>query len=302
MTFMAYMAAMHADGRGGIAYSAPMRWRVFFVFALALSGCSTIPTPTLRTERADSLALAAGWHGRIVTTPWFPLQTYTPASVRASDDLAIYIEGDGLAWLSATTPSPDPTPIHPLGLQLALAQPGGNAAYVARPCQYVRSERCTQELWTSARFAPEVVAATNAAIDQLKHDFSAKRLSLIGYSGGAAVAALVAARRDDVVRLVTVAGNLDHAAWTRYHRVTALNASLNPSDHIDALAPIRQWHFVGANDTIIAPVLLEKFADRFPLARRPPVQVLAGVDHHCCWVERWPVLWRQIIGSGTIEP
>ncbi|GAB2181920.1 hypothetical protein DLREEDagrD3_21430 [Denitratisoma sp. agr-D3] len=48
----------------------------------------------------------------------------------------------------------------------------------------------------------------------------ARRLTLVGYSGGAA--ALLAARCSDVVRLVTIAGNLDHRAWTRYHHITTL--------------------------------------------------------------------------------
>jgi hypothetical protein len=44
------------------------------------------------------------------------------------------------------------------------------------------------------------------------------------------VASLVAARRHDVVRLVTVAGNLDHLAWTTLHGVSPLTGSLNPAD------------------------------------------------------------------------
>lgn len=279
-----------------------MRWIALFLLAIFLPACSTLPTPTVRMTQADALALAAGWRGRVVSTPWFPLQTYAPEPLSASDDLAIYIEGDGLAWLSGSTPSTDPTPIKPLALQLALTQPVGNAAYVARPCQYVRNERCTTAFWTSARFAPDVIAATNAAIDQLKQMLSAKHLTLVGYSGGAAVAALVAVQRDDVVRLVTVAGNLDHAAWTRHHRVTPLSGSLNPADQIAALTRIPQWHFVGANDSVIPPQLLQAFSAQFPAARRPSVRIVPDADHHCCWTNRWPSLWNEAVKFGSLVP
>jgi len=39
------------------------------------------------------------------------------------------------AWLAVPRPSQDPTPVDPLALRLALVQPTGNAAYLARPCQ-----------------------------------------------------------------------------------------------------------------------------------------------------------------------
>jgi hypothetical protein len=64
-----------------------------------------------------------------------------------------------------------------------------------------------------------VISASNQAVDALKQRYGAQEIVLVGYSGGGAVAALVAARRTDVVRLVTVAGNLDHLAWTHLHSV-----------------------------------------------------------------------------------
>ena len=140
-----------------------------------------------------------------------------PIPTKDKPVLTVYIEGDGLAWRTRSIPSTNPTPIDPVGLKLALAHPLGNAAYLARPCQYVgghTARGCDQSYWTNKRFAREVIESSNEALTTLKLEFGARHLQLVGYSGGGAVAALLAAKRDDVIRLVTVAGNLEHLAWT----------------------------------------------------------------------------------------
>lgn len=258
---------------------------------LILTACVTIPTPSERRFTAESLASARGWVATTLHADTFDLAAWLPRRIVSDQALTIYIEGDGLAWISSDTPSADPTPVTPVGLELALAQPDGNAAYLARPCQYVTSDNCERLYWTTERFAPKIIAAENHAVDALKQRFGATRLTLVGYSGGAAVAALLAERRSDVARLVTVAGNLDHRAWTTYHRVTPLTGSLNPADDKDALAKLAQWHFVGAQDKIVPPFLVHEFSASLPTAN---VKVLEGYDHTCCWAERWPQLWKEI--------
>lgn len=251
------------------------------------------PSPAERQAVANTLAEQRGWTAIRLATDRFDLVAYLPAYPIAADILTIYIEGDGLAWVTGSQPSADPTPRDPLALKLALAQPDGIAAYLARPCQYVDMEttHCASRYWTEQRFAPEVIAATNQAIDQLKQKLSARRINLVGYSGGGAVAALVAARRTDVDRLVTVAGNLDHRAWTALHRVAPLSGSLNPMDERKALAHLSQWHFVGGQDKVIPSALAQAFAAGMPRAR---VVKIDPFDHQCCWVENWRRLWQEI--------
>ena len=89
---------------------------------------------------------------------------------------------------------------------------------------------CVQKYWTGYRFALEVIEASNITVSQLKARYAADNIRLVGYSGGGAVAAFIAARRNDVVQLVTVAGNIDPAAWTKRHRMSQLSGSLNPAD------------------------------------------------------------------------
>lgn len=268
---------------------------VSFLLAFLLSACAVVPTPAERRIHADELAVAHGWQAESLAAGQFELMTYVPRVILRRERLTIYIEGDGLAWLDSMTPSSDPTPRDPLALRLALVQTEGNAAYLARPCQYgnARQDGCSERYWTDARFAPEVVAASSLAVDRLKARFGAQQLTLVGYSGGAAIAALLAARRSDVSDLVTVAGNLDHRAWTTHHRVTPLSRSLNPADDIGQLGGVRQMHFVGLADRIVPSWLTLKFIERFSWTQQPVVKQMEGFDHVCCWAHIWPELLRE---------
>ena len=260
---------------------------------LALAGCVDL-SPQIRWQYADKLANKAGWQKLRIPTDQFILSAYVPKDSTQADTLTVYIEGDGLAWLSRSQASDDPTPRNPVGLELALRHPQGMSAYLARPCQYVGAsdaKNCRETYWTGGRFAPEVIAASNQAISVLKQRAGANKLVLVGYSGGGAVAALVAARRNDVSLLVTVAGNLDHRAWTEQHHVPPLAESLNPADEWRALAQMPQRHFVGTRDEVVSRGVADSYASRFPSDRQPEIIAIPDFDHVCCWVEKWNTLW-----------
>ncbi len=273
---------------------------ILAVLMLALVACASVVPSAERRAQAQHLAQAQDFAFERLRTGTLELMAALPRRMRQDGDLSVYIEGDGFAWSSPEQPSEDPTPRNPLGLRLALAQDGGDVAYLGRACQYVGAvaTHCPQRYWTDARFAPELIDAYDGALDTLKRRFQAQRLTLVGYSGGATVAALLAARRGDVAGLITVAGNLDHAAWTHWHGLAPLAGSDNPAEHIAALASVAQVHLVGAADSVVPPQLLTAFAERFPVSYRPLVQVQPGFDHQCCWVEQWPRLYawarRQI--------
>lgn len=256
----------------------------------------TLPSPAQRREQADALAGEKHWHEiTIATGQPFELVAFVPETPVVAERLTVYIEGDGLAWITRDTASANPTPRDPVALRLALAQAEGAAAYLGRPCQYVAAapSECPNRYWTSHRFAPEVITSVDRAINVLKTRFGASRLTLVGYSGGGAVAALIAARRSDVERLITVAGNVDHRAWTSYHGLQPLSGSLNPADDLASLSDIPQWHFAGGRDTTVPPALIQAYANRFPPDQRPHVRVEPEFGHRCCWAEQWPRLLRD---------
>lgn len=272
----------------------------------ALAACSSIPSPQARGREAEQLATAAGWQRLDIEAPPFVLSAWVPArtdiTAPGNEPLTVYLEGDGLAWQSPSTVSPDPTPVNPLALRLALRQPGGKAAYLARPCQFrdlKKSPVCEEKYWTSHRFAPEVIEAADVAVSKLRDLAKANSVRLVGYSGGGAVAALLAARRNDVNQLITVAGNLDQAAWTGAHHLLPLAGSLNPADFASKLGALPQLHLVGGKDWIVGEEVARAFQTRFPSDRRPELKIFPDYDHRCCWVENWPEIYAGIIGKAA---
>lgn len=259
---------------------------------MALAACAGIPEHSVRQQTADTLVRQAGWHAVPLETRPFRLAAW--AGPMGGELLTVYIEGDGLAWITSRTPSDDPTPLDPVGLRLAVAQPRGAVAYLARPCQYggINDERCEQAYWTGDRFAEPVIAASNQAIDQLKSRAGASRVLLVGYSGGGAVATLLAQRRHDVAGLITVAGNVDPVGWTRLHRVTPLAGSLDPMAQRDRLAKVPQWHFVGGRDSNMPAALAQGFAQGLAAAH---VVIVDGFEHQCCWARDWARLVAPLL-------
>ena len=271
-----------------IAGLAPLFLLMLATGLLLLSGCSA----TVGNARLFSEAYTKGMRHRIVTVDGFAMTAFTRLQ-DASKPIHLYVEGDGKAWVSRAEPSADPTPRHAIGLQLALGDPFANVIYLARPCQFSlhESPACTQALWTSQRFSNQVVNAMNAAVNILKAGHPDQPLELIGYSGGAAIVVLLASRRDDVTSLRSVAGNLDHEAFNRYHKVSPMPDSLNPIDVANVLRGLPQIHFSGADDTIVPSFIAESFTLKAGGCAR--IEVVEGAGHDSGWVEAWPTLLSE---------
>lgn len=247
------------------------------LLGLCLSACMATPPLRDRAHRLD---------GTILTLPAgsFDLRAILHCPAPGPEPLLVFLEGDGRAWRGRTSPSDDPTPVDDTVIQVMAAMDSPCAAYLARPCQYgVPGRGCDPRYWTSHRFAPEVIAAMGQAVDGLKRATGHKSVVLIGYSGGGAVAALLAARRRDVVGLVTLAGVLDHTAWTRHHGVSPLDGSLNPVDVAPALGNVPQLHLQGGADGTVPPETTEDFFASLPVGSNVTRLTLSGTRHGGPW-------------------
>ena len=192
-----------------------------------------------------------------VKTSWFDIAAYTKITDSSAPYL-IYIEGDGRAFYADGRISADPTPYGTLVREAAFGDTHPNVIYLARPCQYIMSEKCHRQYWSNARFSPEVIEAEYEAIRQLSGD--APKI-LIGYSGGAQVAGLLAVTKPDlnIRKIITIAGNLDHSAWTEYHNFPPLDQSMSLSNYRERFLSFPQIHYVGGKDKIIPPQITDNF-------------------------------------------
>jgi dienelactone hydrolase len=258
-----------------------------------LAGCNT---PILSEEIRDRIAAPAWMVERHIPAGPFALTAFE--RMHTHDAPAnIYIEGDGKAWVSRREISLDPTPVNPVGLHLASKDAAENLAYIARPCQYTKlldtSKPCDSAYWTNRRFSPEVIDAYNEALDDIKARYDITGFNLIGYSGGGTVAALLAAQREDVLSLRTVAGNLDHQAHSAHHNVSYLDGSQNPPDYAARLSAVPQMHFIGGQDTIVPPLILESYLQALgPASPCVHYSLIQQASHDTGWVDKWPDLLK----------
>ena len=263
-------------------------WVVPGSAVLFWAACTVLQSPA---EHARSLAREAKFEQLRLSDSRLIAYMRRGTTTRA-ERVTIYIESDGAPWRLPDEPPADPTPLKPFVMRMAISDVSPATAYLSRPCQYLsETERrhCDANLWMQARFSGEAVTATNQAIDQIKSSTGASAVNLVGYSGGGAMAALVAARRNDVSCLVTLAAPLDTDAWTDSLQVSRLALSGNPADVAEKLRNVRQTHFRGLHDKLVPAATVNRFLERVPGAT---VIDKPDFDHQCCWSEQWRELSR----------
>jgi len=216
----------------------------------------------------------------------------------AGTSLHVYLEGDGTPWDGPGRRAADPTPRAPVAFALMARDPGP-ALLVGRPCYHLDrpDPACAPQWWTDRRYAPEVVASLAEVVGAEISARGARRVTLIGFSGGGVLAMLLAPELPQVSRVITVAANLDVAAWTAHHGYPPLVASLDPAARPPLPARIAQTHYLGERDGNVPPSVLAGVRVRTPAA---DWQVVPGFDHWCCWVAQWPALLGA--ASGGDDP
>ena len=123
---------------------------------------------TAPQHRAEQIAEQSGFNRQLVTGEGFKHVVYEHGlSAQPIAKLHIYIGGDGTPWVAGRYQSADPTPRQPLALALMSEDPTP-AIYLGRPCYMglAASANCSVALWTSRRYAPEVVASMLRVIRQ----------------------------------------------------------------------------------------------------------------------------------------
>ncbi len=220
--------------------------RAFFFVAI-LTGCTTLES---RIDTKTDIVQQNALQQKIIQSSPYPLFAIDNRKAHTGNVTNIYIEGDGYSWYNRTTVSKNPTPLDPVALHL-MTKADNTAIYLARPCQYITGDYCDSSLWSDDRFSPEVIQSYMSALDTIKRQEGANKINLVGYSGGAYIALILSALRDDIQTVTTYAGLLDPPAWTRHHGVAPLNLTYDTHWLLRESLSVSFVHYCGTQDDII---------------------------------------------------
>ncbi|MGK0381737.1 MAG: pimeloyl-ACP methyl ester carboxylesterase [Flavobacteriales bacterium] len=207
---------------------------------------------------------------------------------RESGVLDVYIHGDSHKFLSGETNNNDD--LQPMIWDLMRHDPN-DKVFVGRPCYFLikQNDKCESKYWLSHRYSDNVVNAMVEVVNGFTRDYPLKNVQLIGYSGGGAIAILMAHKISNLSAVITIAGNLDIKLWQQHHRYKPLSGSLNPFD--SALTKdVTHWHFSGDKDIEVLSRWMLSFAKK----HHGNGVVLPNVGHDRGWVERWPSILARV--------
>ncbi len=266
-----------------------LRGAVIFT-ALFLLSCSS---DQIRINKAFDLAKKNHYQASIIHTSIFPIQIFYQA--HKSKHAIIYLEGDGLVINKYGEVAMNSTPTDPIALRLACADDRKLTKIVIhRPYHYIKDPNANSRYWTTARYAPEVIKSIAETIKNCQQQFSFSTMELVAYSGGASVALLLAPHLQNLQRITSFAGNLDHKDWTSYHNTNPLFESLDPLENKKILGEISQIHFLGTNDANTTVDLGLKYKQNIN-SDRVVITPIDGFEHD----SDWPSVWKkQIVKMG----
>lgn len=255
------------------------------VLVCCLIGCTPLP---IVSEHSETVSFAqVELQRRVVTSSRYQhVVFFESLDATRNGPTWIFIDGDGNAWLRGGRVAEDPTPEDPIALRL-LVQQEDPGLYLGRPCVFgtVDSDpACVPGVWVVDRYAEDVIASMHDALARL--GLAQVPVVLVGYSGGGVLARALARRLERAVGVITIASNLDVAAWAAHHGYTDRLVPRDPL--IDSALPphIVQLHVFGDRDENAPLALSRTLLERDP---RAVVKVL-DADHVCCW----PVLWPAV--------
>jgi hypothetical protein len=263
----------------------------FLLSTFLLMGCGV--QTDIEQQTANHIGRPAFMVERYIDAGNFHLKAWERMHQRGQP-ATIYIEGDGFVQKTNKNPGTTPTPHNPVALHLASRDRAQNVGYISRPCQFIKNptERgCAAKYWQKDRFAPEVIGAYENALNDIAARFDVNGFHLVGYDGGANIAAVLAASRRDVLSLRSVAGNLNPDFGLEKIGEEYLNPNaMLAVDFGTALSNVPQHHFIGAADRIILPGVYHSYRQMLGLSDCVHYSMVPDADHTYGWVDKWPEL------------
>jgi hypothetical protein len=261
---------------------------------LGLNSCA--PRDEMRHQVAARISSPAWMVKRDVATDHFNLVAFERMHEREAV-ATLYIEGDGKAHSTKARPLFNATPANPVALHLASKDKAINLAYLSRPCQYTEEFQkgandpqykiCGEEYWNGGQYKNEVFAGYNQTLDGIKKRYGVTGFHLVGYDGGATIAAALAAGRKDVLSLRSVAGEFNLP-------------TLSP--HMGTLRFVPQHHYIGGADTVNPPAGLHAYLQALGENDCAEYTLIQEAAHEKGWVDKWPELLKSGLPSCSPPP
>lgn len=255
-----------------------------FVIACLLASCG--PSHHYEEAARDRIATSAWMIERQIPTDPFLLTAYERVH-KFGGTAQLYIEGDGLTYVSNQSISRSPTPKYPVALHLATKDHAKNVIYLSRPCQISGmadgETYCHHRYWTKDRFSPEIIESYQQALNELKRRYGFTDFNLIGYEGGAAIAGTLAGMRDDVLSFRSVSGDLADIA--------------SP----DALYNLPQKHYFGVHDEETPAEIWTSYLTTLSGSPCVSHQVVREVGYEDGWANRWGDLIKQPVMCRNLD-
>ena len=256
------------------------------LFAL-LAACTT-PSGSFRTDAA-----ARGFVAEVTPPGPHRMVMFRNGVAAPGAPLHFYLDGDGAPWVSRRRVAIDPNSREHLILDL-MQQDVTASVLVGRPCYYLEKNIYDPAQWTTRRYLKAVISGMAAAMNREIARVPGSPVTVIGHSDGGVLAMLLAPRLNRLDNIVTLATNLDVAAWTRHHGHAPLLGSLDPADELPLPPHIRQRHLFGKNDDNVSARLMRSVAEEQP---NTLVRIVRGFDHIRCWVGAWRQLLAEALAS-----
>jgi len=282
-------------------------------FILTACGLQT----DLKQQAAKHIARPAFMVERSIPTGSFGLNAWERMHQRHAP-ATIYIEGDsdGIHIQPAQVQNPrfepnvrgffgeDATRMNPVGLHLASRDLSENLAYIARPCQSVKfpeKNGCAPRYWKEDRFAPEILEAYDAALNDIAARYDITKFHIVGFGGGANIAAVLAARRNDILTLRTIAGDLNPRFVDKVNNIPVSADAVLAVNYGSTLSKVPQHHFIGAADDIVTPGTYHSYRQAIGLSDCIHYSLIQDADHTNGWVEKWPQLLSVVPQCAKIH-
>lgn len=275
-----------------------LQFTVFVAFsllgAIALSACVQ-NSKLLQHKKAKNIYLPAHMAQVTIANDLFPFVLFERVN-GAGEDVTVYISAPFKGSAD------NPTPYRQTVLKMAATDKLENVIYIAPPCAFLTNERegyCPDKYLTTNRYSDRVIHAYRKVLDKYISLYSLDGVHLIGHSGGAAIASLLAERHPKVKSLRTVAGVLNTKMVSGRPFNSDLSGSLNPAENTLTLSGLPQHHFLGTQDTLVSPEVLDSYVQAIGLSRCVRTSLIPDAGHYKGWADKWSELMKRPVDCNV---